>query len=72
MLPWSYGLEITRLVMAAYMSAEKKRVVDLTDAATQRELETYVPLIQQGRGAGQLYGAGGMAAGRSRPPGGAS
>ena len=35
MLPWSYGLEITRLVMAAYMSAEKKRVVDLTDPATQ-------------------------------------
>ena len=23
MLPWSYGLEITRLVMAAYMSAER-------------------------------------------------
>ena len=69
LLPWSYGLEITRLVMAAYMSAERKRVVDLTDAATLRELETYVPLIQQGRGAGQLYGSGGMAAGRSRPPG---
>ncbi|MFO7691476.1 MAG: Gfo/Idh/MocA family oxidoreductase [Vicinamibacterales bacterium] len=54
MLPWSYGLEITRLVMAAYLSAEKKRVVDLTDPATRRELETYVPLIQQGRGAEQL------------------
>jgi predicted dehydrogenase len=54
MLPWSYGFEITRLVMAAYMSAEKKRVIDLTDPATQRELESYVPLIQQGRGAGQL------------------
>jgi predicted dehydrogenase len=55
MLPWSYGLEITRLVMAAYLSAERKRAVDLTDPATQRELETYVPLIQQGRGAEQLY-----------------
>jgi len=54
MLPWSYGLEITRLVMAAYMSAEKKRVVDLTDPATQKELETYIPLIQQGRGLEQL------------------
>lgn len=54
MLPWSYGLEITRLTMAAYMSAEKKRVIDLTDLTTQRELETYVPLIQQGRGAEQL------------------
>jgi predicted dehydrogenase len=54
MLPWSYGLEITRLVMAAYLSAERKRVIDLTDPATQRELETYVPLIQQGRGGEQL------------------
>jgi predicted dehydrogenase len=58
MLPWSYGLEVTRLVMAAYLSAERKRVVNLADAATQRELETYVPLIQQGRGAEQLYGGG--------------
>jgi len=57
MLPWRYGLEITRLVMAAYMAAERKRVVNLTDAATLRELESYVPLIQQGRGAEQLYGA---------------
>jgi predicted dehydrogenase len=56
MLPWRYGLEITRLVMAAYMSAERKRVVDLTDAATLSELESYVPLIQQGRGAEQLLG----------------
>jgi predicted dehydrogenase len=55
MLPWSYGLEITRLVMASYMSAEKKRVIDLTDPATLQELETYVPLIQQGLGAEQLY-----------------
>jgi predicted dehydrogenase len=54
MLPWSYGLEITRLVMAAYMSAEKKRVIDLTDPAAQKDLETYVPLIQQGRGGEQL------------------
>lgn len=58
MLPWSYGLEITRLVMAAYMAAEKKKVVDLTDPATIAELETYVPLIQQGRGAEQLLGVG--------------
>src|SRR5262249_30585285 len=33
MLPWSYGLEITRLVNAAYMAAESRRTVDLTDAA---------------------------------------
>ncbi len=50
-LPWSYGLEITRLVMAAYMSAERKKVIDLTDPAVLKELETYVPLIQQGKGA---------------------
>jgi hypothetical protein len=55
MLPWSYGLEITRLVMAAYMSAEKKQVIDLTDPLIQNELETYIPLIQQGRGAEQLF-----------------
>lgn len=50
-LPWRYGLEITKLVMAAYLSAERGRTIDLTDAAVQQELETYVPLIQQGRGA---------------------
>ena len=54
LLPWSYGLEVTRLVMASYLSAERGRTIDLTDPAIQRELETYVPLIQQGRGAEQL------------------
>lgn len=49
-LPWSYGLEITRLVMAAYMAAERKQTIDLTDPTVQKELESYVPLIQQGRG----------------------
>ncbi len=51
MLPVRYGLEIAKLVMAAYMAAEKKKTIDLTDPAVQQELETYVPLIQQGRGA---------------------
>ncbi|GIV78935.1 Gfo/Idh/MocA family oxidoreductase [Litorilinea aerophila] len=50
-LPWSYGLEITKLVMAAYMAAERRQTIDLTDPQIQAELETYVPLIQQGRGA---------------------
>jgi predicted dehydrogenase len=54
-LNWDYGLEITRLVMAAYLSAETKRTVDLTDPATQKQLETYVPLIAQGRGAEVLF-----------------
>lgn len=51
MLPLSYGLEITKLCMAAYMADERKQTIDLTDPAVQQELETYVPLIQQGRGA---------------------
>ena len=50
LLDWEYGLEITRLTMAAYMSAERGQTVDLTDPATCQELETYIPLIQQGRG----------------------
>ena len=53
-LPWSYGLEITKLVMAAYMSAEQQKTIDLTDPAVQKELETFVPLIQQGKGAEML------------------
>jgi hypothetical protein len=36
--------------MACYLSAEEGRVVDLTDPATTDRLESYVPLIQQGRG----------------------
>jgi predicted dehydrogenase len=55
LLSWQYGLEITRLVMAAYMSSERKKVIDLTDSATLEELESYIPLIQQGRGAEVLY-----------------
>jgi predicted dehydrogenase len=50
LLDWNYGVEIVRLTMAAYLSAERRATVDLTDPATARELETYVPLIQQGRG----------------------
>ena len=50
LLDLDYGLEIVRLTMACYLSAEEGRVVDLTDAATLDRLETYVPLIQQGRG----------------------
>ena len=51
LLNWEYGLEIVRLTMAAYLSDERGEVVDLTDAATLEELESYIPLIQQGRGA---------------------
>ena len=34
---------------------EKQRTIDLTDPVTQQELENYVPLIQQGKGADVLY-----------------
>ncbi len=54
MLSWDYGLEIQRLVMASYLSAERGKTIDLTDKAVLAELETYVPAIQQGRGQAQL------------------
>ncbi|HWB08557.1 MAG TPA: Gfo/Idh/MocA family oxidoreductase [Pirellulales bacterium] len=50
LLDWDYGVEIVRLTMAAYLSSERKAAIDLTDPATSDFLETYVPLIQQGRG----------------------
>jgi hypothetical protein len=37
------------------MSAERQKTIDLTAPDVQAELETYVPLIQQGRGAEVLY-----------------
>jgi predicted dehydrogenase len=50
LVDWHYGLEIVRLTMAAYLSAERQATVDLTDPRTIEELEHYIPLIQQGRG----------------------
>jgi hypothetical protein len=50
LLNLEYGKLVTMLIMAAYMSHEKKGVVDLTSTRTLDELEDYVPLIQQGRG----------------------
>ncbi len=47
---WNFGLEITRLCQAAYLSAERGTVVDLTDSAVQEELKSYRSLIAQGRG----------------------
>ena len=44
-----YGRLITLIVMAGYMSHEQGKAVDLTGAQTLKALETYVPLIQQGR-----------------------
>jgi len=58
LLDWHYGREVVRLTMAAYLSAEEGRRVDLTDPVTQKRLASYVPAIQQGRGAAQLYARG--------------
>lgn len=50
-LNWEYGLEITKLVQAAYMAAERRQTLDLTDKKVQKQLEAYVSLIAQGKGA---------------------
>jgi len=57
LLNFEYGRMVTMLIMAAYMAHEKKQTIDLTDPKTLQELETYVPLIQQGKGAEVLLGA---------------
>jgi predicted dehydrogenase len=54
MLSWDYGLEVQRLVMASYLSAERGKAIDLTDKTVLAELESYVPAIQQGKGLDQL------------------
>jgi len=56
LLNFEYGRLITMLVMAGYMAHEKKMTIDLTDSAVLAELESYVPLIQQGKGAEVLHG----------------
>ncbi len=50
-LNWEYGLEITRLVQAGYLSAERQKSIDLADPAVQQELDSYTSLIAQGKGA---------------------
>ena len=42
--------------MAAYMSGETGKTVDLRDPATKAALQTYIPLIQQGKGGEVLFG----------------
>ncbi len=51
LLDFNYGLDVVGLVMAGYLSHERGCRIDLTDPDVLAELETYVPLIQQGRGA---------------------
>jgi len=50
-------LDIQRRVMASYLSAERAKTIDLTDKAMLAELDSYVPAIQQGKGAAQLQRA---------------
>jgi len=50
-LNWEYGLEITKLVQAGYLSAERQKTIDLTDPAIRKELDSYTSLIAQGKGA---------------------
>jgi predicted dehydrogenase len=54
-LDFDYGVEIVRLTMAAYRSAEEGRVIDLTDVSERAALDAYVPLVQQGLGA-EVFG----------------
>lgn len=54
MLNWDFGLEITKLIEASYMAAERGVTIDLTDASVQKELETFKPMVAQGRG-GELF-----------------
>src|SRR5690625_2569532 len=54
-LDWNYGLEITRLCQAAYMAAERRETLDLTNPATREELEDYRSLISRGEGAQVLF-----------------
>lgn len=57
LLDFDYGVEIVRLTMAAYRSAEERRVIDLTDSAELAALDEYIPLVQQGLGT-QVFGPG--------------
>ncbi|MEX2601186.1 MAG: Gfo/Idh/MocA family oxidoreductase [Balneolaceae bacterium] len=53
---WEYGVEVTWLVQAAYMAAEKGVTLDLTDRKVKEELESYRSLIAQGKGKELLLG----------------
>jgi len=50
-LTWDYGLEISQLVQAAYLSAEERKTIDLTDPDIIKKLQTYKSKISIGEGA---------------------
>jgi predicted dehydrogenase len=51
-LDFAYGARVVKLVMAAYMSHERRQTIDLQRGKflDSPELAAYVPLIQQGKG----------------------
>lgn len=57
LLNFEFGRLITMLIMAGYMAHERKRAINLTDFKVQQELESYIPLIQQGKGREVLLGS---------------
>lgn len=50
-LTWNYGLEISQLVQAAYLSAEERKTIDLTETSVIERLNTYKSKISLGEGA---------------------
>jgi len=55
LLDWKFGMEITKLVQASYMAAERKQTIDLTDPGVQKELLDFQSLVAQGRGSEILF-----------------
>jgi hypothetical protein len=51
-LDFAYGARVVKLVMAAYLSHERRQTLDLQRGKflDSPELAAYVPLIQQGKG----------------------
>ena len=53
-LSWEYGLGISTLVQAAYLSAEEKKTIDLTHPETINRLDGFKSKISRGEGASVL------------------
>jgi len=54
-LTWDYGLEISSLVQAAYLSAEEKKTIDLTNPDIVSRLDGFKSKISRGEGARVLF-----------------
>jgi predicted dehydrogenase len=55
LLNWDYGIDVSYLVQAAYMAAEQRKTINLTDPDVNSSLETYHSLISMGKGAEVLF-----------------